>query len=74
MDVAGRVGEHVLLKLSIDLTRFLRGAGQGFLESRTDVARHRLPRGTLPHVLEVGEHVVDHPMTQRAELFPILGI
>jgi len=74
MNVAGRIRQDEIGELAVDFAE-LRGLPRKLrVKPRANFVRYRLPDRPIPDVGGVIDHVIEHAMTQRADLIPVLRI
>ena len=71
MRVAGRIGKNVASKIVIRRFERVGRAGDGLTKPVANMIGNRLPHRPCPNVLEVIEHVVQHPVPLSPQIVPV---
>ena len=74
MNVAGRIRRDEIGEFAIDLAEVRRLTRQRCAELPANRIRNRLPYRASAYPRDVIDHVIEHPMTLRAQILPISGI
>src|SRR5436190_12408277 len=74
VNVAGRIRNDEIGEFPIYLVKTGRLDRKVGTKPPADFIRYRLPDRTLPDVRDIVEHVIEHAMTLRANVVPVLRI
>ncbi len=74
VQVAGRVGLHQALEVVIHCLRWRWAAGQWLPQFLAQRFWHRLPDGAVPKGRKMIEHIIDHAVSEGAQICPVIGI
>ncbi len=74
MHIAGGIGNDEVGEFPVDFIEIGSVARKGFAKPGADRLGYRLPDRAIPDVGGIVEHVVEHAMTKRADLVPVIGI
>src|SRR5438132_10554226 len=74
VNVACRIGNDEIGEFAIDPVKTARLERKVGTKPPADFIRYRLPDRTLPDVSDIVEHVIEHAMTLRANVVPVLRI
>ena len=74
MNIAGRVGHDEIAEFAIDIGELGSLPRKGLAEPGANRVRDRLPDRALADRGDIVDHVIEHAMTLRANLVPVLRI